>query len=47
MKYDNRNLLDIAIEIIKEYSKGGGSSPSSMLTSVYKELKELNQELSE
>ena len=42
--YNSNQLLDIAIDIIKEYSHGGGEHPGAHLKNVFEALKELNKE---
>ena len=41
------SCLKEAIEITKEYAKGGGASISSMLESVYETLKKLAEDAKE
>jgi hypothetical protein len=40
----NSRMRDISIEIIKEYSRGGGDHPATKLKEVYEALKEINKE---
>ncbi len=43
---NNYGLLEKAVEITKEYARGGGSlHPEEALERVYKKLKELNEEV--
>ena len=42
----NYNLLERAVEITKEYARGGGEvSPETVLERVFTKLKELNKEV--
>lgn len=44
--YNDVNLLDKAVEITKEYAKGGGSTrPGTILKEVFEMLKELNRDI--
>lgn len=45
MQLTKRQLFEKAVEITKEYARGGGVAPASILESVYEELKKLNQDL--
>lgn len=45
--YNNTELLKISIDIIKEYSRGGGEHPSAHLKNTFDMLKELNKETAE
>jgi hypothetical protein len=38
---DKHAILQQAIEITKEYAKGGGTNPAGTLESIYEELKKL------
>ena len=42
--YSKTALLEKAIEITKEYAKGGGTNPSGILETIYEELKKLNED---
>lgn len=44
-KLTKHQLLEKTVEITKEYARGGGSSLAPILSSVYEELKKLNQDL--
>lgn len=42
MEIDKECCLETAVEIVKEYARGGGNlSPAGVLETVYKTLKEL------
>jgi hypothetical protein len=42
--HSKTELLQIAIKITEEYSRGGGQHPGANLKNVYETLKELNAE---
>ncbi len=47
-KYSERKMLEMAVEITKEYARGGGSTtPGTILKMVYKELKKINDDIKE
>lgn len=47
VKYSDRRLLEMAVEITKEYARGGGSAPNSILKMVHEQLKEINDAMEE
>lgn len=42
MTYTDEQLFDIAVEITKQYSRGGGEHPASKLKDIFEALKEIN-----
>lgn len=41
---NQQDILEKAIEIAKEYVRGGGAAPAAILEQVYKKIEELNKE---
>ena len=44
---DKQHCLNQAVEITKEYARGGGTSPDAILKNVYEMLKELDKDANE
>ena len=42
VKYSGKQLLGMAVDITKEYARGGGEAPNSILKVIYEQLKEIN-----
>ena len=47
IKHNDKQLLEMAVEITKEYARGGGSAPNSILKMVHEQLKEINDAMEE
>lgn len=45
VKHSDKQLLEMAVDIIKEYARGGGDIPDVILERVYEQLKKINDEM--